>query len=38
MYFCGGKAEFSVAIIQVDHSEIIPICWFSAQEKYLLFN
>ncbi len=36
--FCGGKAEFSVAISQVDHSEIIPICWFSAQEKYLLLT
>ncbi len=34
-YFCDGKAEFSVSH---DPSEIIPICWFGAQERLLIIN
>ncbi len=38
MYSCDGKAEFSAAITAVSHiSEIILICWFGAQELFLIF-
>ncbi len=40
MYSCDGKAEFSASLLQslVSHapSEIIIICWFAAQETFLI--
>lgn len=34
IYFCKGKAEFSAAITH--YTEIILICWFDAQEIFLI--
>ncbi len=34
IYSCNGKAKFSVVLH--DPSEIILICWFGAQETFLI--
>ncbi len=41
IFFCVGKAEFStgitpVSLVSHDPSEIIPVCWFGAQEDFIL--
>jgi len=40
IYSCDGKAEFSASLLQSsvshDSSEISVICWFVAQETFLL--
>ncbi len=42
IYSCDGKAEFSASLLQsmVSHdlSEIILICWFSAEETFLIVS
>ncbi len=40
IYSCDGKAEFSASLLQSsvshDPSEIIQICWFAAQETFII--
>jgi len=40
MFYCDDKAEFSASLIQswvsFESSEIILICWFSAQEAFII--
>jgi len=42
MYSCDGKAEFSASLLQSsiwhDPSEIILVCWFGAQETFIIIN
>ncbi len=41
MYSCYGKDEFLAAILQSvahDPSEILLICWFGAQESFLIIK
>jgi len=42
MYSCEGKSEFTASLlpssVSHDHSEIILICWFVAQETFLINN
>jgi len=40
MYSCDGKSEFSASLLQSsvshDPSKIMMICWFDAQETFLI--
>ncbi len=40
--YCDGKAEFAASLLQSsvshDPSEIILICWFAAQEIFLIIQ
>jgi len=37
MHSCDDKAEFSASLLSHDHSEIILMCWFDAQEIFIIF-